>query len=217
MVAHEVVNVGHDRSQLTPLAKLARTAIEEEQLTAFADRGCYTSEQIFQFEQDGIKPLVPKPLTSNSKADGRFDKRDFVYVESDDEYRCPAGERAIHRFTTVEHGLTLHAYWPSACPKCELKPQCTPSPYRRVKRWEHKKVLEDMQRRLDQTPHAARQCRQTVEHPFGTLKAWMGSTHFLTKTLPRVRTEMCRHVLAYNLKKAINILGTTALIEAMKA
>ena len=116
------------------MAKLARTAIEEEQLTAFADRGYYTSEQIFQCEQDGIKPLVPKPLTSNSKADGRFDKRDFVYVESDDEYRCPAGERAIHRFTTVEHGPTLHAYWPSACPKCELKPQCTPSPYRRVKR-----------------------------------------------------------------------------------
>jgi transposase len=217
IVAHEVVNVGHDHAQLAPMAKLARTAIEGEQLTVFADRGYYTSEQILQCEQDGIKPLVPKPLTSNSKADGRFDKRDFVYVESDDEYRCPAGERAIHRFTTVEHGLTLHAYWPSACPKCALKSRCTPSPYRRVKRWEHEKVLEDMQRRLDQTPHAARLRRQTVEHPFGTLKAWMGSTHFLTKTLPRVRTEMSLHVLAYNLKRAINILGTTALIQAMKA
>ncbi len=217
IVSHEVVNVGHDHAQLAPMAKLARTATEEEQLTVFADRGYYTSEQILQCEQDGIKPLVPKPLTSNSKADGRFDKRDFAYVESDDEYRCPAGERAIHRFTTVEHGLTLHAYWPSACPKCVLKSRCTPSPYRRGKRWEHEKVLEDMQRRLDQTPHAARLRRQTVEHLFGMLKAWMGSTHFLTETLPRVRTERSLHVLAYNLKRAVNILGTTALIQAMKA
>nr|WP_279571394.1 transposase [Paraburkholderia sp. BL10I2N1] len=218
IVAHEVVNVGHDRSQLAAMAKLARDAIGENQLTAFADRGYFKSEEILRCEQDGIKTLVPKPLTSNSKAEGRFDKRDFVYIESDDEYRCPAGERAIRRFTTVEAGLTIHKYWPSACPKCQLKPQCTPSPYRRVTRWEHEKVLEKMQRRLDQTPDAARLRRQTVEHPFfGTLKFWMGSVHFLTKTLPRVRTEMSLHVLAYNLKRAMNILGTKALIEAMRA
>ncbi|SFT84066.1 Transposase DDE domain-containing protein [Paraburkholderia aspalathi] len=153
----------------------------------------------------------------NSKAEGRFDKRNFVYIESDDEYRCPAGERAIWRFTTVEAGVTIHKYWPSACPKCQLKPQCTPSPYPRVTRWEHEKVLEEMQRRLDQTPDAARLRRQTVEHPLGTLKFWMGSVHFLTKTLPRVRTEMSLHVLAYNLKRPMNILGTKALIEAMRA
>jgi transposase len=217
IVAHEVVNVGHDRSQLAAMARLARDTIGANQLTAFADRGYYKSEEILRCEQDGIKTLVPKPLTSNSKAEGRFDKRDFVYIESDDEYRCPAGERAIRRFTTVEAGLTIHKYWPSACPKCQLKPQCTPSPYRRVTRWEHEKVLEEMQRRLDQTPDAARLRRQTVEHPFGTLKFWMGSVHFLTKTLPRVRTEMSLHVLAYNLKRAMNILGTKALIEAMRA
>ncbi|MGF6508810.1 IS1182 family transposase [Paraburkholderia sp. 32] len=217
IVAHEVVNVGHDRSQLAAMAKLARDAIGENQLTAFADRGYYKSEEILRCEQDGIKTLVPKPLTSNSKAEGRFDKRDFVYIESDDAYRCPAGERAIWRFTTVEAGLTIHKYWPSACPKCQLKPQCTPSPYRRVTRWEHENVLEEMQRRLDQTPDAARLRRQTVEHPFGTLKFWMGSVHFLTKTLSRVRTEMSLHVLAYNLKRAMNILGTKALMEAMRA
>jgi transposase len=217
IVAHEVVNVGHDRSQLAAMANLAREAIGENHLTAFADRGYFKSEEILRCEQDGIKTLVPKPLTSNSKAEGRFDKRDFVYIESDDEYRCPAGERAIRRFTTIEAGLTIHKYWPSACPKCKLKSQCTPSPYRRVTRWEHEKVLEEMQRRLDQTPDAARLRRQTVEHPFGTLKFWMGSAHFLTKTLPRVRTEMSLHVLAYNLKRAINILGTSVLMKAILA
>ncbi|CAL8481442.1 IS1182 family transposase [Caballeronia sp. S22] len=216
IVAHDVVNVGHDRAQLARMAEMARDAIGQKKLTAFADRGYYKSDEILRCEMQGIKTLVPKPLTSNSKAEGRFDKRDFVYIEAKDEYRCPAGERAIWRFKTVEAGLTIHKYWPSACPSCKLKPQCTPSPYRRIARWEHEKVLEEMQRRLDKNPHAARLRRQTVEHPFGTLKFWMGSAHFLTKTLPRVRTEMSLHILAYNVKRAISILGTSSLIEAIR-
>ena len=164
-----------------------------------------------------MTPLVPKPLTSGGRADGRFDKRDFVYNAKRNEYRCPAGERAIWRFTTVEHGLTLHKYWASACPRCPLKGHCTPANYRRITRWEHEQVLEAMQRRLDRTPEASRLRRQTVEHIFATLKAWMGATHFLTKTLPRVRTEMSLHVLAYNLKRAMNILGTRALLQAIAA
>jgi len=164
-----------------------------------------------------ITTLVPKPLTSGSKADGRFDKRDFIYIAKRDEYRCPAGERAIWRMTTVENGQTLHRYWPSACPRCPLKKQCTPADYRRIARWEHEDVVEAMQRRLDRTPAASRWRRQTVEHPFGTLKAWMGSTHFLTKRLPRVSTEMSLHVLAYNLKRVIHIMGSVALMQAMTA
>ena len=158
-----------------------------------------------------MTPLVPKPLTSNSKAEGRFDKRDFVYIAADDEYRCPAGQRAIKRFTTIERGMTLHKYWSSACPRCPLKAQCTTSDYRRITRWEHEAVLEAMQERLDQQPDAMKLRRQTVEHPFGTLKAWMGSTHFLTKRLPRVSTEMSLHVLAYNLKRVMQILGIVPL------
>lgn len=125
IVAHEVINVGHDRTQLASMARLAREAIDSTTLSAFADRGYFKSEEIMQCKQDGITPLVPKPLTSNNKADGLFDKRDFVYIETDDEYQCPAGERAIHRFTTFEAGLTIHKYWSSACPKCAMKPQCT--------------------------------------------------------------------------------------------
>ena len=217
IIAHEVTNVGHDRTQLAAMAKSAQQATGQENLTALADRGYFKGEEILQCVQEGIRPLVPKPLTSNSKADGRFDKRDFIYNAKRNEYRCPAGERAIWRMTTIENGLTLHRYWPSACPRCPIKSQCTPSDYRRITRWEHEQVLDTMQRRLDRMPEASRLRRQTAEHPFGTLKAWMGSTHFLTKTLPRVRAEMSLHVLAYNLKRALNIFGTQKLIALIAA
>jgi len=217
IVAHEVTNVGHDRSQLSAMATLAREAIGAGKLTVLADRGYFDGEEILHCTDAGITPLVPKPLTSNSRADGRFDKRDFIYVAKRDEYRCPAGERAIWRMTTVENGRRMHRYWPSACPRCPLKSRCTPSDYRRIARWEHEQVLDDMQHRLDRIPQASRMRRQTAEHPFGTLKAWMGSTHFLTKTLPKVRTEMSLHVLAYNLKRALNIFGTQLLVAFMRA
>jgi transposase len=217
IVAHEVTNVGSDRSQLTPMSKLAQDALGTKGLTVLADRGYFNGEEILRCQSEGCTPLVPKPLTSGSKADGRFDKRDFVYNAKRNEYRCPAGERAIWRFTTVEDGRTMSKYWPSACPSCPIKKQCTTSNYRRISRWEHESELEAMQRRLDRTPAAARLRRQTVEHPFGTLKAWMGATHFLTKTLPRVRTEMSLHVLAYNFKRLMQILGTVRVIEAMRS
>jgi transposase len=217
IVAHEVTNVGHDRAQLTAMSKLARDAIGEEKLTVLADRGYFDGEEILQCTEEGITTLVPKPITSNSRADGRFDKRDFIYIAKRDEYRCPAGERAIWRMTTVENGRRMHRYWPSACPRCPIKSRCTPSDYRRIARWEHEQALDDMQHQLDRLPQAPRIRRQTVEHPFGTLKAWMGSTHFLTRTLPKVRTEMSLQVLAYNLKRALNIFGTQLLVAFIRA
>ena len=216
IVAHEVTNVGHDRTQLTAMAKSAQQATGQEKMTVLADRGYFKGEEILQCAQDGMVPLVPKPLTSNSKAEGRFDKRDFVYDAKRNEYRCPAGKRAIWRFAVVEHGQTIHKYWSSACPRCPIKSRCTTDNYRRIARWEHEQVLDAMQRRLDRMPEASRLRRQTVEHAFGTLKSWMGSAHFLTKTLPRVRTEMSLHVLAYNLKRALNIFGTQTLIGFIK-
>ena len=217
IVAHEVTNVGHDRAQLTAMSKLARDAIGGEKLTVLADRGYFDGEEILKCAEERITTLVPKPITSNSRADGRFDKRDFIYIAQRDEYRCPAGERAIWRMTTIENDRKMHRYWPSACPRCPIKLRCTPSDYRRIARWEHEQVLDDMQHRLDRTPQASRLRRQTVEHPFGTLKAWMGATHFLTKTLPRVRAEMSLQVLAYNLKRALNIFGTQLLVAFMRA
>ena len=215
IVAHEVTNLGHDRTQLSSMAKQARAAIGTNGLTALADRGYFKGDEIAECERVGITALVPKPLTSGNKAQGLFDKRDFRYIESDDEYQCPAGQRAIKRFSTVEDGMTLNKYWSSACPKCPLKASCTTGTYRRITRWDHEKVLETMQQRLERTPEASRIRRQTVEHTFGTLKAWMGATHFLTKTLPRVSTEMSLHVLAYNMKRVLQILGTRKMLEAI--
>ena len=207
----------HDRDALVHMAKLARHATARRDLIVLADRGYFEGYQILECERAGIAAIVPRPLPSNSKAQGRFDRRDFVYDPKRDEYRCPAGQIAIRRFTSVEHGKTLHKYWPSACPQFPIRERCTTSEYRRITRWEHEEVLETMQARLDGAPEAARLRRQTVEHVFGTLKNWMGSAHFLTKTLPRVRTEMSLQVLAYNLKRAMRILGTQRLMAAMRA
>ncbi len=216
IVAHEVTNIGHDRDQLSKMAEQARASIGHDALTVLADRGYFKGEEILACDRAGITPYVPKPLTSGAKAKGRFGKQDFVYIVEDDEYRCPAGERLTWRFDNVEHGLTLRNYWASNCASCPIKPQCTTARERRIKRWEHEAVIDAMQQRLEQKPDIMRVRRQTVEHPFGTIKAWMGATHFLTRTLKRVSTEMSLHVLAYNLKRVIAILGVSPLIAAIR-
>lgn len=216
IVAHEVTNDGSDREQLSRMAEAAREAMGAEDLTAVADRGYYKGEEILKCEQVGITPIVAKSTTSNNLAHGLFDKRDFIYLAEDNEYRCPAQQRAIWRFATVENGMTINKYWSSACPRCPLKANCTTGKYRRISRWEHEAVLDSMQERLDQQPEMMRVRRRTVEHPFGTLKHWMGGTHFLMKTLPRVSTEMSLHVLAYNLKRAMQIFGIAELLQALQ-
>ena len=217
IVAHEVTNVGSDRSQLSAMAKKTKAALETDTLDAVTDRGYYNGEEILACDEAGITVTLPKPLTSGMKAKGRFGKQDFVYVAADDVYLCPAGERLIYRFTNQEKGRTLRRYWTTACQACAIKGQCTTGKERRITRWEHEHVLEAVQQRLDEHPEKMRQRRETVEHPFGTIKYWMGYTHFQMKTLKRVGTEMALHVLAYNLKRVMNIMGIVPLIVAMSA
>ena len=216
IVTHEVTNIGSDRAQLTKMGTAAKAAMGKQRLQAVADRGYFSGPEIKACTEAAITPMVPKPMTSNAKAEGRFNKTDFIYIAKDDQYQCPAGERAIHRFTTVEHGMTLHKYWSSACPRCPLKRQCTTSRYRRITRWEHEAVLEAMQRRLDRKPETMTLRRRTIEHVFGTLKHWMGSTHFLMRGLEHVGTEMCLHVLAYNFKRLITLLGMAKLMRVIR-
>ncbi|MBB3003938.1 hypothetical protein FHX57_006317 [Paraburkholderia tropica] len=154
IVAHEVTNAGSDRAQLSPMAQAARDAMGRTRLKAIADRGYYSGPQIKACEDAGIAAILPRTTTSNAKAHGRFDRADFIYIARDDEYLCPAGQRAIYRFTGLEHGMYLRRYWSSACIGCAMKPQCTPSDYRRITRWEHESVLEAAQRRLDRMPDA---------------------------------------------------------------
>ena len=217
IVAHEVTNVGNDTSQLAHMGKQAKAVLEADKLEVVADRGYFNGEEILACEQADITVTLPKPLRSGAKSQGRFGKQDFVYLPEEDVYRCPAGEHLKYYFTATEHGQQLRRYWTNACRTCAIKDQCTTGNERRITRWEHEHVVEAVQKRLDANPQAMRQRRETVEHPFGTMKARMGATHFLTKTLPKVATEMALSVLAYNLTRVINIIGVKPLIAAMGA
>jgi transposase len=217
IVTHEVTNTGSDRSQLANIATQTKAVLGADHLDAVADRGYFNSPEILACEQANITVTLPKPMTSGAKSQGRFGKQDFVYLSSEDVYRCPAGEKLTYRFTREEAGKTVRRYWTTACPRCPLKSQCTPGPERRITRWEHEHVLEIVQQRLDANPQAMRVRRETVEHPFGTLKMRMGATHFLMKRLPKVATEMALHVLAYNLTRVMNIFGVKPLLAAIQA
>ena len=209
IVAHEVTNVGTDRSQLSRMTEQARTAIGSEAIEAVADRGYYSGEEIVACEKAGITVYLPKPMTSGLLAKGRFGKQDFVYVAADDVYLCPSGEQLTYHYTNEEDGKTQRRYWTNRCQTCALKGQCTTGKEPRISRWEHEAVLESVQARLDRNP--------TNEHPFGTIKSWMGATHFQMRTLKHVSTEMALHVLAYNMKRVISILGVGGLMEAIRA
>ena len=216
IVAHEVLNVGHDRTALSSMAKKSQEALGRKGIGLIADRGYYKGPEILDSEQAGVQTFVPKPMTSSSKAEGRFGKADFVYDPRADVYRCPAGQILHLGSVVVEDGLTLHSYSRYGCGDCPLRPQCTPGTSKRIKRWEHEGVLDAMQRRLDRNPDAMKIRRRTVEHVFGTLKYWMGSTHFLMKTLRHVPTEVSLHVLAYNLKRLMRVLGIAETMKAMR-
>jgi transposase len=217
IVTHEVTNSGSDRAQLANVAKQAKAVLQTDKLEAVADRGYFSGEEIRTCDNAGIAVTLPKPMTSGMEARGCFGKQDFVYLSEEDAYRCPAGEKLKYHFTTQDKGQTLRRYWTTACKTCPLKIRCTKAKQRVISRWEHEEVVEAVQKRLDENPNAMRQRRETVEHPFGTLKARMGATHFLMKTLPKVAAEMALSVLAYNLTRVMNIVGIKPLIAAIAA
>lgn len=216
IVTHEVTNEGHDRRQLSNMAMKTREATGAAQLDVLADRGYFKGPEILKCVEAGITPWVPNTMTSDNKAKGLFDKRDFIYVEAKDEYRCPAGESLPRRHSSVEREMLINSYYTTNCQRCDLKAQCTTGKERRVRRWEHEGVLDAMQHRMNITPGKMKQRRCTVEHVFGTLKFWMGSAHFLMRRLKNVKTEMSLHVLGYNLRRVINLLGPDELMLAIR-
>lgn len=218
IVAHEVVNEGHDRTQLVPMGRSAQQATGCTEITVVADRGYFNGDQVLACEGSGVLPIIPKALTSSSAKRGLFPRRDFFYDPVKDHYTCPAGQHLTKSAVRSDRRDDIHHYRHlTACITCSLKARCTPEKLKRFKRWEHEGVMDAMQTRLDKMPDAMGLRRQTVEHVFGTLKAWMGSTHFLTKTPPKVRTEMNLPVLAYNMKRVIAIMGVGPLITAIRA
>jgi transposase len=217
IVTHEVTNDGSDRAQLAKIACQAKEALDVDELEAVADRGYFNSDEMLACDKAGITVTLPKSMTSNAKAEGRFGKEDFRYVAEEDVYVCPAGQKLTYHYTNEENGLVLRRYWTNACQSCAIKRRCTTGKERRITRWEHEYVLEAVQKRLDKNPQAMRQRRETAEHPFGTLKMRMGATHFLMKRLPKVATEMALHVLAYNLTRVMNVMGIQPLMAAIRA
>jgi transposase len=217
IVAHEVTNHGYDRDALSMMAVAAKDVMASDKIEAIADKGYYSGEEIVAAEKAGIAVTVSKPNTSNAGAAGRFDKADFVYDSDRDAYRCPAGEWLTYHFTSELDGKLMRSYWTTACENCAIKHRCTTGKERRVRRWEHEAILERVQKRLDDDPGKIPLRSKTVEHPFGTIKAWMGATHFKMKTMKHVATEMALHVLAYNMMRVIAILGVPGFIKAMKA
>jgi hypothetical protein len=229
IVAHEVTNAPSDRSQLASMAGQAREALTAQAqeaataegeapqaLTVVADPGYYKGEEIVDCYAAGIKALVPKVDTSGKRAKGQYTRSDFIYDAQKDEYICPAKEPLPYRFSTEEKGKKLRVYMSYQCTACPLKAKCTTGKERRIRRWEHEHILEAAAAELKKQPDAMRQRKQIVEHPYGTIKHWMGSTHFLMKRLPNVQTEMSLHVLAYNLRRAINILGVPRIMEQLQ-
>jgi transposase len=217
IIAHGVSNVGSDRRQLSPIARDAKAVLGTRKLEVVADRGYYNGDQIRACELDNIAAYVPKPLTSNNKARGLFDRSAFRYIKRSDQYECPAGERLIYRFTCTEAGKVIRRYWSSACTGCAIKSQCTTGDYRRVSRWEHEDVLERAERRLRRKPDLVDARRALVEHPFGTIKSWTSASHLLTKRLSGVSTEVSLQVLAYNIKRAVKLLGTKKIVVTIQA
>ncbi len=216
IVSHEVTNVVSDKVHLSTQAAKAKTAMGRKTLDVYVDRGYFSGAEILACKANDITAYAPKPLTSGSRAAGRFGKDEFVYHASENVYQCPAGEKLTYRFENVERARTLHSYWTTKCETCHLKPRCTTGDMRRIKRWEHEAVIDEMLDQLNKSD-AMTIRRRTVEHPFGTIKAWMGATHFLMKSLKNVQTEMSLSVLAYNLKRMIAIMGVKPLIAAIKA
>ena len=218
IVGHYVTNSVSDRGELFTIGKQAQAALGQKHITVLADKGYYSGQEIKDCQDTGMTPIVPKTDTSGNKKKGLFTRDCFTYDAKKDAYICPAHEEIPYSFTSNEKGKMTRAYISIlTCRDCTLKSQCTTSKARRIRRWEHEDRLEQMEEQLQSHPKSMHLRKCTVEHPFGTIKSWMGATHFLTRRLPNVNTEMSLHVLAYNLKRVLNIIGQPALIEAISA
>lgn len=216
IVDHEVTNKATDLGQLSPMALRAKEVLQVETLEVVADMGYYDGKHIKACLEEGITPYIPKANTSANSRLGLYGKRDFRYDADNDCYWCPAGEALNFRFQTTELGRDIRYYATSACRGCELRPRCTRSKGgRRITRWVDEALLDEMARRVRAEPEKVKRRKAIAEHPFGTIKHGMNQGYFLTRGLANVRCEMSLTVLAYNIKRVINILGAQKMVGAL--
>jgi len=216
IVEQDVTNEGLDNHQLFTMAQKTKQMLGQDELQVVADMGYYNHEELKRCEEAGITTYVSKPLVSKNTARGLFGKEKFVYEADGDCYRCPAKERLDFRFETQEGDKKFRYYWTQACPGCALKAQCTTDPrFHRIKRWEHEAVLERIEQRVNANTVILKLRKQLVEHPFGTIKFWNDQRHFLMRGLEKVKAEFSLSTLAYDIKRALNIVGVRGLIAAL--
>jgi transposase len=216
VVEHEVSNEVSDQGQLSPMAKKAQETLGVQTLEVVADRGYYNGGEVKACQESGMTVYVPKPNSSNLKR-GLFTKEDFIYEPDKDCYRCPAGKELSYRYQSLEQGRQMRTYQISGCKSCELRSGCSINKkgIRAIKRWVNEAIMEAMARRIAEHPEKVELRKCLVEHPFGTIKRAMNQGYFLMRGLSKVGAETSLTILAYNLKRVINILGVRKMMEAV--
>jgi transposase len=218
IVEQYVTNSGSDLGFLAQTASAAREVLGVEQIDAVADKGYYKGEDIAACEDLGVMAYVARPQRGPAITEGYFAKDEFRYDTHRDCYICPGDQRLDPYTRSQKNGhVTIRYANMRACRDCALKPQCASGTRRSIDRWENEAVLERMAERLDARPDIIDRRRETVEHPFGTIKQWMNQGAFLMRGLANVNAEFSLTALAYNLRRAINILGIPALLRAVQA
>ena len=205
-----------DIGQLAQTAVAARENLAVERIDAVADKGYYTIGDIEACEAAGVTPYVPKPIRSPSKRKGFFPKSGFQYDVTTDTYACPSGHclRPAY-FHDLPGGIRIQYANRDACRSCSLRPRCTTDTHRRISRYANEIVMDRIAERLAAKPDLLDHRRESVEHPFGPIKQWMGQGTFLTRRLSNVRGEFSLTALAYNMRRAINLVGVPALVAAV--
>jgi len=216
IAAFEVTNAGSDLGLLARTASAAKEVLGVETIQAVADRGYYKGEDIQACEDTGIEAYVARPQRGSAVHDGLFRKEEFTYDPAADTYACPGGHLLRPLYRSTKDGTERRHYVNRhACRECELRPQCTGNTFRKVTRWTGEAVLDRMEQRLAARPGILDLRRETVEHPFGSIKQWMNQGAFLMRGLEKVRAEFSLTALAYNMTRAINLVGVPGLMRAV--
>jgi hypothetical protein len=216
IAADDVTNQVNDCQQLANVAQEARANLEFKQAEVVADKGYYNAAEVSLCVEQGITPFIPKADTSANTKQGLYGKSRFIYDARKDVYRCPGNQELTYRFSTYELGRGLKYYRASGCKDCGLKQQCTRNKNNRtITREDNEHLMEQMAERMKAQPEKFKLRKTLAEHPFGTIKRWMGYTHFTLKGLEKVRTEWSLITLAYNLKRVLNLVSFEKLMAAV--
>jgi transposase len=212
----EVCNQVLDMGLLAPTVEAAMDTLDVERIEAVADRGYFKIEDIEDCEKAGITAYVPKPIRGSAVREGFFSKEEFRYDPDRDVFTCPGGQTLSPLYQSKSRDNVKFDYCNrDACKACALRPRCTGNAYRRVSRLENEAVLDRMATRLAACPEVLDRRRESVEHPFGTIKQWMNQGAFLMRRLENVRAEFSLTALAYNIRRAITLVGVPSLIAAV--